>query len=443
MKLSDSKEREKENMIMTHETVYDVVVLGGGFTGCAAAVSAARQGKRVLLLEASGFLGGAASNCLIFPLMPYSTTVTDEDGTERRHYLSRGFLAELVEDLRASGNIRGDSQFNDESLKILLDKKVTEAGVQVLFHATLCGVEKEGERILSVSAATKAGVLTFEGKMFIDCTGDADLCVMAGVSTRLGREPDNLCQPMTLCFRVANVDKKLFFENRPLWVRLHKEWKEAGRFANPREDILVFDYPIDGVLHFNTTRVVKLNPVDPFDVTKAEMAARRQVQELLDFFRVNGVPGMERAKLIYTAPSIGVRESRMLVGEYVLTGADLVACTKFEDAIAAGNYDIDIHNPEGSGTSHYYFPKGTWYTIPYRSLIPRAEDCVNLLVGGRCISCDHEAQASIRIIPICTTTGEAAGIGASVAIDEGVPVQQADTDKIRRILAEQGAYLGA
>ncbi len=428
---------------MTYETSYDVVVLGGGFTGCAAAVSAARLGRRVLLLEASGFLGGAASNCLIFPLMPYSTVVEDEDGTERRHYLSRGFLAELVRDLTESGDIRGDSQFNDEALKLLLDRKVTEAGVQVLFHATLCGVERNGSRIESVSVATKSGVLTFFGEMFVDCTGDADLCVMAGVPTRLGREPDSLCQPMTLCFRVANVDKQAFFGHRDYWTALHREWKDAGRFTNPREDILVFDYPIDGVLHFNTTRVVKLNPVDPFDVTRAEMEARRQVQELLDFFRVNAVPGMERAKLMYTAPSIGVRESRMLVGEYVLTGDDLVACTKFEDAIAAGNYDIDIHNPEGSGTSHYYFPKGTWYTIPYRSLIPRRGDCDNLLVGGRCISCDHEAQASIRIIPICTTTGEAAGVGASVAIGQNVPVQDADTEEIRRILTEQGAYTGA
>ena len=160
---------------MTHETSYDVVVLGGGFTGCAAAVSAARLGRRVLLLEASGFLGGAASNCLIFPLMPYSTVVEDEDGTERRHYLSRGFLAELVRDLTESGDIRGDSQFNDEALKLLLDRKVTEAGVQVLFHATLCGVERNGSRIESVSVATKSGVLTFFGEMFVDCTGDADL----------------------------------------------------------------------------------------------------------------------------------------------------------------------------------------------------------------------------------------------------------------------------
>lgn len=427
---------------MLYCTDYDVVVLGGGFTGCAAALAAARQGSKVLLLEASGFLGGAASNCLIFPFMPYSTQCVDKNGNGYNHYLSRGIITEIVDDLNKSGDMRGDSAFIDESLKLLLDKKLVKAGVQVLFHATLCGVKKNGSVIESVSVATKSGVLTFNGKYFIDCTGDADLCEMAEVPTRLGRNKDSLCQPMTLCFRVANVDKKLFFENQKLYQRLYNEWQEAGKITNPRENILVFNYPIEGVLHFNTTRIIKLNPVDPFDVTKAEMEARVQVKEMMDFFRDAKIPGMEKAELVYTAPNIGVRESRMLDGEYVLTQEDLIACTKFEDAVAAGNYDIDIHNPEGSGTSHYYFAPGTWYTIPYRSLIPKAKDAVNLLVGGRCISVTHETQASVRIMPICCTTGEASGVAAAVCVKDSTTVQNADVKKIQRILTETGAYTG-
>ncbi len=421
---------------MNYQNPFDIIVLGGGFTGCAAAEAAARQGKSVLLLEASGYLGGAASNCLIYPFMCWWTSVEDGEGGKKRHDLSRGLFTEYHAALQARGG------FIDETLKVILDERMIAAGVKVLFHATLCGVAKDGAHITSVTVATKAGNLTFEAKMFIDCTGDADLCTMAGIPTMLGREQDNLCQPMTLCFRVGNVDKKTFYANRQVWQAKYKEWQAAGKITNPREDILVFDHPIEGVLHFNTTRIVKHNPVDPFDVTKAEMEARKQVIELMNFFREEQIPGMENARLIYTAPSIGVRESRMLIGDYVLTGKDLVACEKFDDAIAAGNYDIDIHNPEGSGTSHYYFPEGTWYTIPYRALIPRAEDCDNLLVGGRCISADHEAQASIRIMPICATTGEAAGIGASVAIDGGTTVQNADIAKIQSILTETGAYTG-
>lgn len=126
----------------------------------------------------------------------------------------------------------------------------------------------------------------------------------------------------------------------------------------------------------------------------------------------------------------------MLAGEYVLTGEDLIACRKFDDAIAAGNYDIDIHNPEGSGTSHYYFQPGTWYTIPYRALIPKTCDADNLLVGGWCISVNHEAQASIRIMPICATTGEAA------ANRRGTTVQKTDVREVQQILTDAGAYIG-
>lgn len=429
-------------METNREKRYDILVLGGGLTGCAAALAASRQGKKVLLLEASGFLGGAASNCLIFPFMPYATMAEDDSGTKKKYYLSRGILTELVEALQEAGVMQGDSAFLDEYLKLILDRKMTEAGVQVLFHATLCGVKKLGTHLQIVRVATKAGILEFHADVFIDCTGDADLTVMSGCSTHLGRDADHLCQPMTLCFRVANVDKNAFWKNRNEMNRLHKEWLDAGKFRNPRENILVFDYPIDGMLHFNTTRVVRLNPVDPFNVTRAEMEAREQVQELLAFFKSNHLPGFERAQLVYTAPSIGVRESRMLTGEYELTGDDLIQCTKFKDAIAAGNYDIDIHNPEGTGTSHYYFPEGKWYTIPYRSLVPKAEEMDNLLVAGRCISVTHEAQASIRIMPICCTLGEAAGVAASVALDGHDSVQNANVQLIREKITAAGGYVG-
>ena len=149
---------------------------------------------------------------------------------------------------------------------------------------------------------------------------------------------------------------------------------------------------------------------------------------MLNFFKSN-FKAFENARVLSTAIQIGIRESRKIIGEYVPTNEDCLSLARFEDAVAVSNYDIDIHNPEGSGTSHYYFPDGQWYTIPYRSLIPRAEDCDNLLVGGRCISCDHEAQASIRIMPICATLGEAAGVAAAVA-KLGYDLSEEDTEAV-------------
>ena len=196
---------------------------------------------------------------------------------------------------------------------------------------------------------------------------------------------------------------------------------------------------MDGVLHFNTTRVVKHDPTDPFDVTEAEMIAREQMFEMYDFLK-NNCPGFEHSQLLYSAGEIGARESRMIDGEYLLTETDLRDCVQFEDAIAAGNYDIDIHNPEGSGTSHYYFPEGTWYTIPYRSLQPRGAD--NLLVAGRCISSTHEAQASYRIMPIVVTLGQAAGTAVALAARDDIGVKEIDVRKLQETLVQNGAFIG-
>lgn len=416
-------------------TQWDALVVGGGLTGVAAAVAARRQGLEVLLLEKAGFLGGAPGTMLINPFMPYSTTV---DG--QRFALSRGFFAELQELLREVGGYQGPGRedIHEEYLKLALDRLVVREGVRVLFHATLCGVEKSGETIVALQAATKAGTLRFTARRYIDCTGDADLAVMAGCPYQLGRR-DGLCQPMTLCFRIGNVDIPVFRENRQLMQDRYKQLKAEGKIKNPRENVLVFNTLVDGMLHFNTTRVVRHNPVDPLDVTRAEMAAREQMFEICHFLREQ-VPGFEHSQLVYSAGEIGVRESRKIVGEYVLTQEDLVACTKFPDRIAAGNYDIDIHNPEGSGTSHYYFAPGTWYTIPYRSLLPLKAG--NLLVAGRCISATHEAQASIRILPIVATLGQAAGVAAAVSLRAGVAPREADVAEIQRILTREGAFIG-
>ena len=415
--------------------MWDLIVVGGGMTGTAAAVAARRMGLDVLIVEKAGFLGGAAATCLINPFMPCSTTV---DG--KKLQLSRGYFDELRDILSGTGGYdpQGGESIHEEYLKIAFDRWVTREGVQPLFHAALCGVERDGSAITAIKAATVAGVITLKARAFIDCTGNADLAFQAGCPFRLGRE-DHLCQPMTLCFRIGNVDIPRFRENRSLMQQKYRELQSQGKIKNPREDVLVFDTLVDGVLHFNTTRIVRHDPTDPLDVTEAEIAAREQMLEMYNFLHEN-VPGFENAQLLYSAGEIGARESRMIDGGYVLTEDDLKNCVRFDDSVAAGNYDIDIHNPEGSGTSHYYFPAGQWYTIPYRCLVPKNAD--NLLVAGRCISVTHAAQASIRIMPIVTTLGQAAGTAAAVAVKAGARMIDADVGAIQARLTQEGAFLG-
>ena len=419
---------------------YDIIIVGGGLTGCAAALAASRNGCKVLIIEQSGALGGAANTCLINPFMPNSTRVANENGETEKMELSRGIFAEICGRLKNMGAMNGIS-FHEEYLKLILDDMTEEAGIDVLFHSTLCDVNVENEQLKSVTVITKSGKISFEAEQFIDCTGDADLAVMSGCPYHLGREKDNLCQPMTLCFRVANVDEEEFFtpECKEERQAIYRRWKAEGKTSNPRENILLFRTMIDGVIHFNTTRVVKRNPVDPFDVSWAEREARRQMYDVFRMLKEE-LHAFRNAELLSSASWIGSRESRMIDGEHILTGKELVDCTRFDDAIAAGNYDIDIHNPEGSGTSHYYFPDGQYYTIPYRSLIPKKIN--NLLVAGRCISSDHEAQASYRIMPIVCCLGEAAGVGASVAINDGCTPKNADIRKIQKILLDNGAFIG-
>lgn len=339
------------------EQKWDLIVVGGGLTGVAAAAAAKRGGvKNVLIVDKAGYLGGAAAVNLIMPFMPYSTTVNGKSFP-----LSRGLFTELTGLLTDIGALcpDGHNGIQEELLKIALDRFVVREGIEVLLHAYLCGAEKTGDSVTALNFATKSGVLRLEAKYFIDSTGDADLAVAAGCPTHLGRE-DHLCQPMTLCFRIGNVDIRKLAGRFGDVQKKYKELQAEGKIKNPREDILVFLTDIEGVLHFNTTRVVRRNPMDPLDVTKAEMEAREQMLEMYLFLKQHA-PGCENCSLLYSGSEIGVRESRMIEGEYVLTQEDLVACRVFEDAIAAGNYDIDIHNPEGSGTSHYYFPQGSWY----------------------------------------------------------------------------------
>lgn len=410
-----------------------MIVVGGGFAGVAAAIEAARKGLQVLLIEKYNCLGGAAMNCLVMPFMPY-WTIDPETG--KQTILTGDIFTQIITELeKLGGTLQSkDRTFDEELLKLVLNRLCIECGVELLFNTTVVGVQVENGALVSIKAWGKSRMLELTADYFVDATGDAELSVLAGCDYHVGRKEDGLCQPMTLCFRVAGIDMEKFRENRKYITPRYREFQEKGLIKNPREDVLLFKTMHDSILHFNTTRIVKLDPTDPVAVTKAELEAREQVFELHNFLK-NNIPGFEASYVLSTAMQIGIRESRMIKGEYTLTQEDLKSLARFEDAIAVANYDIDIHNPEGSGTSHYCFGKGEWYEIPYRCLLPVGT--TNLLVAGRCISSTHEAQASYRIMPFCSELGQAAGAAISVAKESGKTLRDIDIKQLQQILRSE------
>lgn len=417
---------------------YDVVVVGGGFAGAAAAIAAAREGKSVRLIEKYNCLGGAACYNMVGPFMKYWAWLTEEK-TERK-ILSAGIFSEIIDKLTAMNAFKPEKNlvFNEEYLKLILNRMAIEAGVALLYQTAVVGAKKKGNKIEAVTVSNVSGTYDIYGDYFIDATGDANLSYMAGVPFRMGRKSDGLCQPMTLCCRVGGVDTEGYRAIRSEINALYRQYQAEGKIKNPRGDVLILQNIIDGVLHFNTTRVIKMDPTNIEDVTKAEIIAREQVFEILDFLRENFEP-FKHCTLLSTGMQIGVRESRQIVGEYTLTKEDLLACTKFEDGIAACCYSMDIHSPDGSETTLHGFKIGEYYTIPYRALVPK--DSENLLVAGRCLSAEHEAQASARVMATACTLGEAAGVAASVACEDKTAVKDVDVQKVRAILRERGACI--
>lgn len=411
---------------------YDVAVIGGGLAGVMAAISAAREGCRVILVEKYGCLGGMATSGLVNPFMWFYERGTS--GEWANAGLFKTMLEKLFE-LGGSPKLYAQS-FNEEFMKLTLDRMCREYGVKVLFHAKLDEVDFADGEVKSVRLATVSGNLTLKAGVYVDATGNADLTAFSGLPYKLGREEDGLCQPMTMCFRLTNVDWSRY--NSQKAQALYREKREKGELINPREDILIFHYPVENIMHLNTTRIVGKNPVDVEDVSEAEMTVREQVYEMYRFMRDN-IEGMENCALTETAAEIGARESRRIVGLYEISTDDIVNVAKFEDRIARGTYEIDIHNPAGSGTFHKAVPDRDYYTIPYRAMLPKSAS--NIIVAGRPLSSSHEAHASFRIMPITTCIGEAAGVAASLAVKTQSPVYGIDVPKMQSILTDNGALI--
>lgn len=415
-------------------TDFDVIVAGGGPGGIAAAIASAREGAKTLLVERYGFLGGAGTAMMVNPWMSYRAG----DGGEQIIF---GVLQELIDgmsELGMYGHPKARNAFDPEALKVVAERLCLEAGVTLLYHTFLAGVNMGSEgNIRSIRLANKSGLVDLSARMYVDATGDADLAALAGAVVEKGREVDSHCQPMTLNFRMADVDIPRMPDKNEI-TRLFLEAKERGELDCPREDVLWFYANQPDVIHFNTTRVILKDATDPWQLTEAEIEGRRQVQQLVAFLKKD-VAGFENAYLQTTAPQIGVRESRRVIGEHVLTAEELLSACKFDDCVARGAYPVDIHNPTGSGTIIRKLKPGEWYDIPLRSLIPLKLD--NLLVGGRPISATHEAHSAIRVQPIAIAIGQAAGTAAALCVKDNVSPREIQVGKVQQSLQNQGARL--
>lgn len=381
---------------------YDLIVVGGGLSGTCAAIASARDGLKTLLIEKYNCLGGTGTAGLVIPFMSYHTTINNE-----KVPLCGEIFTEIVSELEKMGaTYAGWSEsFNEEYLKLILNRLAISSGVELLFNTTLSGVSISEGRINNITVTNVGGTYDLYAKCYIDATGDANLAFLGGFPFNMGRESDGLCQPMTLSFRVGNVNIALFDKEHKKIQSDFKKKQTQGIISVPRESLLIFKTPTKGVLHFNSTRVCGLNPCNPRELTRAEIIAREQVFELFKFLK--DYESFKDSSLISTAIQIGVRESRRIVGEYTLSVNEIKECKKFDDSVAKCSYDIDEHSPDGVGTSHYYFKDGEYYEIPFGCCVPKGSK--NLFVVGRCISVDHYAQASMRIMPTVATIGESVG----------------------------------
>ena len=449
-----------------YERTFDIVIAGGGVSGCAAALAAARNGASVLLLEQNGYLGGTLTGCGVGPMMTFHAG---------QKQIITGIMQELVDDMVSRGwslgHVLDDKQytstitpFHAEGLKIVLDEKLQQAGCTVLLHTFIGGVQRLCGKIQSITVCNKDGSHQVHGKVFIDATGDGDIAAWAGARMTKGRPEDGAAQPMTTKMKYCQVDteklRSYLLENLdrfpdlkpyPDLIRstvcldLHGfeeefiQEKQAGRLSIPRENVLMFGTGRPGEYIVNTTRIVDHDATDAMSLSDAERLGRQQCLELDGFLR-KFVPGFEHALLEFTGPSVGVRGSRQLCGSYTLTAEDILERKVFADRIAHSSYPIDIHNPKGEGTNSTFMSQpGTYYSIPYSIMVCPEID--NLIVTGRCVSATFEAQAAIRTTPTVGAMGQAAGIAGAYAAAKGVTVRDVDVAQVQRTLVEQGAYL--
>ena len=445
-------------------TAVDVVVVGGGPAGLVAALAAKRAGADVLLVERHGYLGGLLTGGFV---------------TKPQAPVVGGIPEELFARARQLGGARGNiryrlrdgtytyfmSPIDPETMKRVAFESVDEAGVQLLLHSLVVDAVNERGAVKGVLVENKSGRQAILADVIIDASGDADVAARAGAPYVVGRRSDGVAQPMTMMFRMGRVDVDQLVQYAKThvddftftyypnvaegipdasqclnivlegFIRLQEQAAAKGGYEPPRIGFNVKTGVGPGDVFVNATRITEGTGTNVQDLTDAEVRVRAQVHACVAFLKTY-VPGFADAYLLDTPPEIGVRESRRILGEYTLTLDDIVQRRSFDDVVAKGYGVIDIHEPGGKNLR---FDAVEEYQIPYRCLLPQGID--NLIVAGRCVSCDHDVLGTLRTIPACMYTGQAAGVAAALAAQAHTSPRDLNVNSLQQALLQQNVVL--
>jgi FAD dependent oxidoreductase len=426
---------------------WDVIVVGGGPAGCTAAAAAGREGARTLLIEGTGALGGMGTSGGVPAWCPF---------TDMERIIYSGLAERVLKECMAGmPHVPADkfdwTPIDGELLKRIYDQLLAENGVTVLFNSFLTGVEcQEPGSVSALLVASKNGLTAFKAKIYIDCSGDGDLAVWAGAEYEKGDQSGDL-QPASHCFVLSNVNTEAFQGGCRFTKEVLGKMLKTGRYQRLEGSHACNNLIGPGTVGFNVGHLWDVDNTKPESVSRALKTGRELAVKFQEALAEFLPAAFKDAHLVLTAPLMGIRETRRIIGDYLLTIDDYLARRSFADEICRNSYPVDVHISKNeieasskgqvSGMSRFeHYGKGETHGIPYRCLTPK--NISNVLIAGRSISTDRPVQGSTRVMPVCLCMGEAAGIAAAMtARADCLDVHAVDTDELRLRLQGYGGYL--